>query len=286
MRGIRIFATGLLVAGTAAAAGVATPPAPPWYAVEVLVFRYTGPGAAQGESWPPRVGAPPLANALYPAPAATGAYAARPTASATFAQAQARLAAAGGYQTVAHLGWQQPGVGATAARPVSLAPLPVTAAGGATATAAFSETTPQSGAAAATTAPAATVRLDGTATLIVADKKPHIALDLRLCEPPPPGIRIQAPAAQSANAAAPASAAAAASAAAPASLAAPLGTAVRGQCFALRQRRQVTPGRLEYFDNPAFGALVLVAPLTPPGAGAGAPPAATAPGRSRAPGSP
>lgn len=278
MRTVPILAAGLLV--VAAGAGAVAPPAaaPPRYAVEVLVFRYTGPGAAQGESWPPTVAPPPLSGAVYPAAAATGTYVVRPAASATIARARAHLAAAGGYRNVAERGWSQPGLSATAARPVSLTPPVATAAPAAGARAAFSQTAPQA-APQASPAPA-TVQFAGTATLIVADNKPHIALDLRLCEPPPPGVRIQAPVAATAP-----PAASAAGAAPALSLAAPAAATPR-QCFALRQRRQVTVGRLEYFDNPAFGALVLVTPLTPPAPAAGAPPATSAPGRSRTPGWP
>lgn len=288
MRRVWMLAAGLAAAGAAAAVDAPKPvPAPPWYSVEVLVFRYTGPGAAQGELWPATVSPPPLTNAVYPAAAATGAYAARPAASATMANAQGKLSAAGGYQRVAEIGWQQPGVNGATGRPVSLAPPAATAAAGAV----FSETAPQTAAAAPPPPSAlpAPVRLTGTATLIVADNKPHIALDLRLCEPPPSGIQIRVPAAATTPQAA--SAGVAASAAFPAaaqSAATPATTAAMppSQCFALRQRRQVTPGQLEYFDNPAFGVLVLVTPLTPPATAAGAPPAANAPGRSRSPGWP
>ncbi len=297
MRRILLFAFSIL-AGTGVVLAAQQPagnPPPDWYRVEVLVFRYTGANAAQGEIWPAKVAAPPLASARYPAAAATGAYAALARPSAMIAAASRRLSAAAGYAPVAEVGWQQPAGNHLQGQAVSLSPLPATtakqtpAAVPATTPAAFSETLPEASPTKA--APPASAGLTGTATLVVANNKPHIILDLRLCEPSPPGIQIQIPTVATATVAATAPAASSAAVPAgpsasqlpvPGSLAPPA-AAPRRQCFLLNQRRQVTAGRLEYFDNPAFGALVLVSPVKPPAAKAAGPQAKHALGQSPSP---
>jgi len=290
MRLIPIVAVLALMSTAAAAADQSAQepaPTPDWYSVQVLVFRYTGPDAAQGETWPASVPRPSLKGAVYPAAAGTAPYARLAAAAAPIAQAQAKLSSAGGYAPVAEIGWRQPGPDANAARPVSLTPLP------ASAPAPQSGPAPESfGAAAAGPGPvvragAAPPRVDGTVTLAVANKKPHIAVNLRLCEPPPPGLQIQAPVAATASSTAPAGSSAAFALAAttvpaPETGTRALATAPARQCFAMRQQRQVTPGQLEYFDNPAFGVLVLVNPVTPPAGAATAPQAANGPGKSPA----
>lgn len=253
-----------------------------WYSVEVLVFRYVQPAAIEGESWPPSVPAPSLAHAVYPSTAATGAYAALAKNSALMDRAEARLATSGNYAVLAKLGWRQP---ATPPQTVSIAPLPASLLPAASATApastlpAASATPPASAPSASTTLPpaASSSGLSGTARLDVSNSHTYVTLNLRLCEPAPPGIVVRPPAPATATATFAASAQTAARALAPAQPATP--------CFALDQSQEVTPGQFQYFDSPIFGALVLVQAITPPEAAATAPRAASAPGQSPAPGS-
>lgn len=253
-----------------------------WYSVEVLVFRYVQPAAIEGESWPPSVPAPSLTHAIYPSTAATGAYAALAKNSALVSQAEARLATSGNYAVLAKLAWRQP---ATPPQTVSIAPLPASLLPAASATApasalpAVSSALPASAPNVSTTLPSAASSsvLSGTARLDVANSHTYVTLNLRLCEPAPPGIVVRPPTPVTAAATFAASAQTAAQAFAPTQPATP--------CFALSQSQEVTPGQFQYFDSPIFGALVLVQSITPPEAAATAPRAASAPGRSPAPGS-
>lgn len=224
-----------------AAYAATTPPAR--YAVEVLVFRYTGADAAQGELWPPVVPAPATAGAVAPA-AGTRGVAALAAPSQAMAAAQRRLAAAAGYAVVDTFAWSQPQNPPAHAVAVAVNFPPAAASA------------------------AAPVRLAGVATVVTANNKPNVALHLRLCEPPPPGLELQWPAAvgsapQAASAMAALSVLAPAALPAPASLAPPAAAGPL-QCFALNQRRFVVAGQLAYFDNPAFGALVLVREIKSP----------------------
>jgi len=284
MRCLALITALLLAAAASAATSPESGNAPPpnWYRVQVLAFRYTGPGTAQGETWPAHVPMPALSGARYPGTANGAAYARTGTPAKAIAAARSRLAAAAGYAPVLEIGWRQPDTDADDAQPVSLAPLPASApaAGSlAVARAAGARRTRPAGASGR-----APVKLDGTATLAVANGKPHVALDLRLCEPPPPNLQIQAPVAATASATAGATAATAFSLLAPAAsapVATTAGPAAPGpprQCFAMHQQRQVKPGRLEYFDHPAFGVLVLVTEVSPPAAAATAPRAVNGPG--------
>lgn len=243
-----------------------------WYAVEILVFRYTGPEAAQGEIWPSTVPAPPLKNAVYPPAGTYPDYRPLTEVSTLMVQARQRLAATAGYDPVAEIGWMQPEADPSTTRPVSLNPLPATAAAAAPAV----MTAPPPG---STTLPA--VQAEGTAALAIAANKPYVQLDLRLCEPPPPGLELQAPALNTAPA--PATAVMSSTLAGPADFSAPVtGSAATPaapplQCFALRESHQVTPGQMEYFDTAAFGVLALVRPVTPPATAATTPRAAHTP---------
>ena len=241
---MRLLVPAVVLAATAATAlaAPAVSSQPARYSVQVLIFRYTGPDAAQGEIWPPTVAAPATAKAVYPPAVATGKpYAALATPAAAMTAAANRIAGAAGYTLVLQLGWRQPQTPPTQAVAVSVAP-------------------PLASAPDATTAGPAAVDVDGTVTVVTANRKPNVALDLRLCEPPPPNLELQLPAP-----AGTVPGVLAATLAAPAAFTsqAPVPTAAR-QCFALEQRRFVTAGRLEYFDTPAFGVLVLVDEIKPP----------------------
>lgn len=263
------------VTGIAAPAGKTATPDQDWYSVEILVFRYTGPQAAQGESWPPAVAAPSLKNAVYPPAGDDPAYRPLTQVSTIMVEAQQRLGDTGGYDPVAEIGWMQPGADPGTTRPVSLHPLPPAGSAPAAMTAGGARGVMQS-----------SVQVQGTATLAIAANKPYIQLDLRLCEPPPPGLQLQAPPLNTAAAPATATVATttAATAMSPLLFTAPVpatGTpspAALRQCFALRESHQVTPGQMEYFDTAAFGVLALVQPATPPAQGAARPRATHTPG--------
>ncbi len=256
---------------TAIASPAPKPPAPKqdWFAVEILVFRYTGPQAAQGETWPPSVPVPSLKNALYPPAGTDPQYLPLTEISTLMVQAQQRLATTNGYEPLEETGWMQPGEDPNSTRPVSLGPIQPAVSPGASVTTI---------APAAQSAPQAAVQVQGTATLAIADNKPYIQLDLRLCEPPPPGIVVQTPTVDTTPTPATAAASTATSmtlpAPVPASAAIPF---VSRQCFALRESHQVTPGQMEYFDTAAFGVLTLVRQVTPPATAAAVPQAGNTP---------
>lgn len=255
------------VAATAAPAEKTANPDQDWYSVEILVFRYTGPQAAQGEIWPPTVAMPSLKNAVYPPAGDDPDYRPLTQVSTVMVQAQQRLGDTGGYDPVAEIGWMQPGADPGTTRPVSLHPLPSagSVAAAMTAGAAQGVMQPQ----------APPVAVQGTATLAIAANKPYIQLDLRLCEPPPPGLELQAPAPNTAPV--PATAIAAATTMGPLIFTAPAPATTTGaaapprQCFALQESHQVTPGQMEYFDTAAFGVLALVQPVTTPAPAAAKP---------------
>lgn len=282
------IATALCGLVTVAALATATPasgPAPQdqpqWYSVEVLVFRYTGPDAAQGVVWPRKVPTPSLAHAIYPATGQDQHYLPMATPSDVMDQARQRLAATAGYAPVVEAGWLQPGLDTDQARRVSLEPLPAAATTPGATPASAPGATPAVTVTPAASVAAPAVQLGGTATFVVSANKPYVKLDLRLCEPAPPGIELQAPSV----ATSPATALAAMTSMSAATLApapvtatpaatSPAAAGPSLQCFALKESRQVTPGQLEYFDTAAFGALALVNPVKTPAAAATRLPAA------------
>jgi hypothetical protein len=242
------------LAGTVSAFA-ATIPTEQWYTVEILVFRYTGPDAAQGELWPRTVAAPTLENAVYPPAGTQPNYLILNASSPLTSEAWQRLSSTAGYDPLLEIGWMQPGYDTDSTRPVSLEPIAPPAA--TTATAAMTTLAPV-----ALSAALPAVQVQGTATLAIAANKPYIQLDLRLCEPPPPGLMLQAPTPDTAPV--PATTATSMS---PVALSVPIAAAaamptVSRQCFALHESHKVTPGQMEYFDTAAFGVLALVRPVT------------------------
>jgi len=288
-----VIAAGLVAVAAATAALAATAPTKPsaaeqdWYSVEILVFSYTGPNAAQGELWPRTVPASSLAGAVDPSSGKMQNYLPIIQTSTVMSQSWQRLEDASGYAPVLETGWMQPGYDTKTTRPVSLTPIAATLVG----TAGEAMTSPMAANASANrvtspipgSAPSPqssfgpAVEADGTATLAVADNKPYIQLRVRLCEPPPAGLELEAPTGATASSSALAamtsmpptttSSLAQAAISAPESASAGVPTRTR-QCFALHQSHQVTPGQLQYFDTAAFGVLALVNPIKPPAAAA------------------
>ena len=265
-----LIATLCLGLASTVSAFAAMAPTEQWYAVEILVFRYTGPDAAQGELWPRTVAAPALENAVYPPAGTQPNYLILNASSPLISQAWQRLSNTVGYDPILEIGWMQPGYDTDSTRPVSLEPIapPATAA-------AFVATTPSASAAPGAVSPA--VQIQGTATLAISANKPYIQLDLRLCEPSPPGIMLQAPTPDTAPV--PATAATSMSPVDLSALAAVAAATpiVSRQCFALHESHQVTPGQMEYFDTAAFGVLALVRPVTIPVTAAAKPQAGNTP---------
>lgn len=237
--------TGPRLAAAQTAAPSASSASEPWYAVEVLVFRSLRPADARQETWPAKVPAPSLAQALFADDTAAGAYSALSGHGSLIANAALHLQRSGHYAVIKTLGWKQPD---TSARPVSFAPIPETSAS-------------------ATALPATTraynhpaVGLQGSARLLSAGDRTYVVLDLRLCQPSPRGIVVQTPLAT--TIASPL----AATAGTPEANTRPHAPLSRPgeQCFALDQRHRVRSGKLTYYDNPAFGALVSVRSIKPP----------------------
>lgn len=220
-------------------------------------------------------------------PAATFAYTAVAEQGALIANASLRLQGSGHYDVVKMIGWRQP---ADSSRTIRFTPPPPSTVGVPNALSApfalsstFALSTPSTPSAPsapyAQTTPYAlpsekpvvpTVQVKGTARLLAAGDSHYVVLHVRLCQPKPPGIVVwAAPAATVATVIATATPStvimpvAATLSALPSTSPAPASLPGR-QCFALNQRHLVKPGRLTYFDNPIFGALVSVRPIKPP----------------------
>ncbi len=272
------------VALAATAPTKASPAEQDWYSVEILVFRYTGPQAAQGELWPRTVPAPSLANAVDPSTGKVQDYLPIKQTSAMMNQSWQRLENTSGYAPVLEIGWMQPGYDTQNSRPVSLTPIMATTAGAMTTAQTASSSSSTTTAPTSVSAPSAqstfgpAVQAEGTAKLAVVANKPYIQLDVRLCEPPPPGLELESPTGATASGSALAAMTSMPPAAtltqpqaamsAPAAGSATVPATQPKQCFALHQSHQVTPGQLEYFDTAAFGVLALVNPITTPAAAA------------------
>lgn len=208
-----------------AAAGpvVTTIQAPNWYSVELIVFRYTDPQAGSLETWPANPGAPDWQSA-QPLSASAAAGAPSLTTSYRLSGDWRRLERSSSYTPLLHLAWVQPAIDRASAAYVRIGEPPATLP------------------AAATAAPAATANAGtpvyGIARLSTTGIYLHFDLDLVYCGSPAQHLI------------APASTAVAAATAAPAC-----------QPYRLRQGRKIDAGKLNYFDHPMFGALVLITPV-------------------------
>ncbi|MCC6206922.1 MAG: peptidoglycan binding protein CsiV [Gammaproteobacteria bacterium] len=103
-----------LLAGTAL--GAADADTPPWYDVEVIVFKNNTPPASNGEVWPVDPGSPELEKAMElvplpqssPLPGNVQPFQELGDSNHTLASALARLYAARDYHPLLHLAWRQP----------------------------------------------------------------------------------------------------------------------------------------------------------------------------------
>ena len=247
-----LASTATTAAAPPAPAAAPQPPAPNWYNVEVIVFRSVDPAAGAGETWPADPGTPDWAGGLpLNAPNSIGPavpYQALSPVNEQLDEDWTRLKRSHDYQPLVHLTWTQPAMDratAPAVRvgvPPSAVPAPTTMPAPAPAPAA-----------ATAAAPLQATQAYGTAKLSTTGQYLHFDLDLVL----------QGPVARNnwgaTGISATAMTAPGASTAVPAPAAAPL-----FQLYRLRQDRRVNAGKLSYFDNPLFGAVVLITPARKP----------------------
>ena len=221
-----------------------TAPPPNWYAVELIVFRYTDPRAGSLETWPVNPGTPdwqaaqPLAAPSLPANTPF-----RELTPVHFRMDSywRKLQRSSDYLPLLHVAWVQPAIDRASAPfvrigtpPASAAPTAVTAA--------------PSGAAAL----GGGVPVYGIARLSTTGPYLHFDLDLVFCGPPaahlippPPG---------------PSAAASVINAPTATTAAITMPVAAACQPYRLKQGRRIDAGRLDYFDHPMFGVLLLVTP--------------------------
>lgn len=253
----RIVALTALMLGLASLAAQAAPavpaaapqPTPNWYNVEVIVFRAVDPAAGSGETWPADPGVPDWAAALpLNPPNSIGPavpYQALSPVNEQLDDDWTRLKRSHDYQPLLHVTWVQPATDratAPAVRigvPASAVPAPGTVAAPAAATGAM--------------VPLQPTPAYGNAKLSTTGQYLHLDLDLVLQGPLTRNLW-PTPASVSTTAmTAPAPTTAAAALPAP-----------TFQLYRLRQDRRVNAGKLSYFDNPLFGAIVLITPARKP----------------------
>lgn len=212
--------------------------APNWYDVEIIVFANTDPQAGVLESWPANPGMPDWNSAVPLKPAAGGLpYMQLPDSSLRLNSVWNRLKRSSNYMPLLRTAWAQPAIDRASALFVRVGTAP----------------TATTAAAASSAAPAVSAPLNtpnnvyGIAKLSTTGPYLHFDLDLVYCGPP--AKRLIAATATTASA----PSAASGSSTTPA-------TAPVCQPYRLKQDRKLDAGKLNYFDNPMFGALVLITP--------------------------
>ncbi|MBU6509530.1 MAG: hypothetical protein KGL98_10985 [Gammaproteobacteria bacterium] len=214
--------------------------APNWYDVEVIVFANTDPKAGVLESWPADPGVPDWNSAVPLKPAASDLpYMQLPASSWRLNSAWAKLKRSSDYAPLLRSAWAQPAIDHASALFVRVG----------TASATTAAATAGSLAAAATSAPLNTPNtVYGIAKLSTTGPYLHFDLDLVYCGPPAKHLI--------------ASTAPATSSTAPAASTSPAPATAEPVCqpYRLKQDRKLDAGKLNYFDNPMFGALVLITP--------------------------
>ena len=250
----------LLTAGAWAAAAVPAPAASPtaapvlapnWYNVEVIVFRATDPDAGAGETWAADPGIPDWSTALaLNAPDSVGQavpYQALSPVGEQLGDAWTRLKRSKNYEPLLHVTWTQPiSDRATAASVRIGVPHSETPAAGSNAPAQAVVPAPAAATGAAAAAIASTPAY-GTAKLSTTGPYLHFDLDLVLQGAP---VKTVAPAGTTINATLLTPATGSTAATLPAL-----------QLYRLRHDMRVNGGKVAYFDNPMFGAIVLVTPV-------------------------
>lgn len=234
-------------APTSAATGTSQPSAPNWYNVEVIVFKVVDPAAGSDETWPADPGVPEwnTAVALNP-PNSIGPavpYQALSPVNEQLDEDWTRLKRSHNYQPLVHTAWTQPALDRATAPAVRIGVPPSAVP------AVVTRGMPSTAAPAAVTGAGATPL---QATLAYGDAKlsttgPYLHFDLDLVLQGPP-LRAATPI--SATMLAP-----------PATSLATMPTV---QLYRLRQDRRVDAGKPSYFDQPLFGAIVLITPIRKP----------------------
>lgn len=219
------------------ATGTAPAPshAPNWYDVELIVFRYTDPSAGSMETWPANPGMPDWASGVPPSPIGSGLpYMQLAPSSFRLTNDWHKLARSSDYQPLLQVAWTQPAIDRAAALFVRIGTPPV---------AAPDVTTMPTPAAATTLAPAAATSTGiappvyGIARLSTTGPYLHFDLDLDYH-----GATAKISIPDSARPAASGD------------------SATQFQWYRLTQDRRIDAGKLNYFDQPLFGVLVLVTP--------------------------
>ena len=213
--------------------------APNWYNVELIVFANTDPQAGVLESWPADPGTPDW-NSAVPLKPATSAlpYMQLTAASGRMNSVWAKLQRSSEYQLLLRSAWAQPAIDRASALFVRVgtapAATPAVTAGSAVAAVSAPVNSP--------TAVYGIVKLSTTGPYL------HFDLDLVYCGPPAKHVIAYA---------APIMAGAP-----PAASASPTATSSVPACqpYRLKEDRRLDAGKLNYFDNPMFGALVLITP--------------------------
>lgn len=233
-----------------AAPTAAQPPTPNWYNVEVIVFRTVDPAAGNNETWPVDPGLPDWNTALPLGPANSIGpavpYQALSPVNEQLDEDWTRLKRSHDYQPLVHVSWTQPALDRATAPtirigvPPSALPQP------------SSHALPVSAVPAATTstAPLQATLAYGSAKLSTTGPYLHFDLDLAL----------QGPLAKNIWSTTPINA----GTLAPSPSTAPAVAAPTFQIYRLRQDRRVDAGKLNYFDDPRFGAIVLITPVRKP----------------------
>ncbi|MDE2236035.1 MAG: hypothetical protein KGL13_06300 [Gammaproteobacteria bacterium] len=218
----------------AAPATTAAPaPAPNWYNVELIVFSNTDPNAGSLETWPVNPGAPDWNSAVPPNPTGSGLpYMLLPPSSYRLTSDWQKLAHSSDYQPLLQVAWTQPAIDRSTALFVRIGIPPSSSLPAANSTNAQM--------------PAATPSANGTPVYGIARLSttgPYLHLDLDL-DYRGPMAKISTPGS--------------------AQTTAPAGAAPQVQWYRLTQNRRIDAGKLNYFDHPMFGVLLLVTPTKAP----------------------
>jgi hypothetical protein len=247
---LAIISTITGAAPTAPALAATQPPAPNWYNVEVIVFRVVDPAAGSDETWPADPGMPDWNGsvALNP-PNSIGPavpYQALSPVNEQLDEDWTRLKRSHNYQPLVHATWTQPALDRATAQTVRIGVPPSAVPAAATHP---MPATPAPSASTATAAPLQATLAYGDAKLSTTGPYLHFDLDLVLQGP-------------LLNSSAPGTAINATALAPPASTVAAAMPAF--SLYRLRQDRRIDAGKTSYFDQPLFGAIVLVTPIRRP----------------------
>jgi Peptidoglycan-binding protein, CsiV len=204
---------------------------PNWYDVELIVFRYTDPSAGSLETWPANPGLPDWDSAVPPNPTGSGLpYMQLAPTSYRLTNDWQKLARSPDYQPLLQIAWTQPAIDRATALfvRIGIPPAPAPTA----------STTPAPAAAASTGDP---TPVYGIARLSTTGPYLHFDLDLVYHGAP---AKISVPDGPQSSASG--------------------DPTTQLQWYRLMQDRRIDAGKLNYFDQPLFGVLVLVTPSKAP----------------------